>query len=149
MVASAVARRVLHPLQEHVVNPIVGLAWRLGIPIPGDALLETTGRHTGLRRRTPVCNGLDGQVFWLVAQTGRDADWVRNIEAEPRVRVKVSGPNAAWRTGTAHIVADDDPRERLRAVGRADLSRKLCVATSGAVATNPISVRVDLDPVGD
>jgi hypothetical protein len=96
-----------------------------------------------------VCNGLDGQVFWLVAQTGRDADWVRNIEAEPRVRVKVSEPHARWRTGTAHIVADDDPRERLRAIASADLSRKLCVATSGALAINQISVRVDLDPLGN
>jgi EmrB/QacA subfamily drug resistance transporter len=31
------------------------------------ALPETTGRRTGLARRTPVGNGLDGDTFWLVA----------------------------------------------------------------------------------
>jgi deazaflavin-dependent oxidoreductase (nitroreductase family) len=80
-----------------VVNPVVKLGWGLGIPIPGDALLETTGRRTGLPRRTPVCDGLDGRTFWLIAQRGREADWVRNIMANPRVRVKVSGLRAQWR----------------------------------------------------
>jgi len=40
------------------------------VPPPGDALLETTGRRTGQPRRTPVCDGLDGDTFWLVAQRG-------------------------------------------------------------------------------
>jgi hypothetical protein len=44
-------------LQQSVINPVVRLAWNLGIPIPGDALLETTGRRTRLPRRTPVCDG--------------------------------------------------------------------------------------------
>ena len=136
--------RLLHPLQERVVNPIVKLGWELGIPIPGDALLETTGRHTGQPRRTPVCDGLDGETFWLVAQQGRRADWMRNIEANPRVRVKVSGWRTSWRTGTAHIL-DDDPRERLRTLGRANLARRLCVCTSKAMSTSPLTVRIDLD----
>src|SRR5271170_1861713 len=42
----------------------------------------------GQTRRTPVCDGLDGDTFWLVAQRGHRADWVRNIAANPRVRVK-------------------------------------------------------------
>jgi deazaflavin-dependent oxidoreductase (nitroreductase family) len=82
-----------------VINPVVRLAWDLGIPIPGDALLETAGRRTQLPRRTPVCDGLEGETFWLVAQRRRDADWVRNIEANPRVRVKVSGTHPGWRPG--------------------------------------------------
>jgi deazaflavin-dependent oxidoreductase (nitroreductase family) len=138
---------VLDRLQQGVVNPVVKLGWRLGIPIPGDALLETAGRQTGLRRRTPVCDGLDGDAFWLVAQHGREADWVRNIEANPRVRVRVrvSGLHAQWRTGTAHILDGDDPRERQRVLGRANLARRLCVCTSWAVTTSPLTVRIDLD----
>jgi deazaflavin-dependent oxidoreductase (nitroreductase family) len=90
MARSASAKhRVVYPLEKRVVNPVVMLAWRLGIPPPGDALLETTGRRTGRPRRTPICDGLDGEVFWLVAQRGRRADWVRNIAANPRVRVRV------------------------------------------------------------
>jgi F420H(2)-dependent quinone reductase len=67
MPGPATKHRVLYPLQQRVVNPIVSLAWELGIPIPGDALLETTGRRTGRPRRTPVCDGLDGEIFWLLA----------------------------------------------------------------------------------
>ena len=69
-----------------MVNPVVMIAHNLGLPPPGDALLETTGRRTGLPRRTPVCDGLDGERFWLVAQRGRRADWVKNVRANPRVR---------------------------------------------------------------
>jgi deazaflavin-dependent oxidoreductase (nitroreductase family) len=86
----AAAQSVRGRLQQSLINPVVRLAWNLGIPIPGDALLETTGRRTHLPRRTPVCDGLEGETFWLIAQRGRDADWVRNIEANPRVRVKVT-----------------------------------------------------------
>jgi deazaflavin-dependent oxidoreductase (nitroreductase family) len=37
------------------------------------ALLETTGRRTGLARHTPVGNGVDGDTFWLVAAHGPQA----------------------------------------------------------------------------
>ena len=142
MPGSAAKYRVVHPLQTFVVNPLVKLAWRLGIPPPGDALLETTGRRTGQPQRTPVCDGLEGETFWLVAQHGRRADYVRNIEANPRVRVKVRN---CWRTGTAHVLDDDDPRERQRTLGRGDLARWLCVYASGAMSTSLLTVRIDLD----
>src|SRR5215471_15886037 len=118
MAGSAARDRIVYPLQKRVVNPIVMLAHNLGLPPPGDALLETTGRRTGRPRRTPVCDGLDGETFWLVAQRGRHADWVKNVRANPRVRVKVrSGSGVDWRTGTAHILDDDDARERWRRIG--------------------------------
>jgi len=107
---------VLGRLQQSVINPVVRLAWDLGLPIPGDALVETTGRRTGLPRRTPVCDGIEGQTFWLVSQRGRNADWVRNIEANPHVRVKVSEAHAHWRSGTAHILegAEHQPADHSR-----------------------------------
>jgi len=143
--AAGAARSALGRLQQSVINPVVQLAWDLGLPIPGDALLETTGRQTGLRRRTPVCAGLEGDTFWLIAQRGHDADWVRNIKANPRVRVKISGPHAGWRSGTAHILDSDDPRERQRALGQASFPRLLCMFTSQALNTSPLTIRVDLD----
>ncbi|HEY6275137.1 MAG TPA: nitroreductase/quinone reductase family protein [Streptosporangiaceae bacterium] len=113
MAGSAARDRVIYLLQKHVINPVVMLAHDLGIPPPGDALLETTGRRTGRPRRTPVCDGLDGEVFWLVAQRGRRADWVKNVLGNPRVRVKIrTGSGVGWRAGTAHVLDDDDPRER-------------------------------------
>jgi deazaflavin-dependent oxidoreductase (nitroreductase family) len=129
-----------------VINPLVRLAWDLGVPIPGDALLETMGRRTGLPRRTPVCDGLEGETFWLIAQRGREADWVRNIEGNSRVRVKVSGSRTGWRTGTARILDGDDPQERQRVLGRANPARRLCLCTSRALNTSPLTVRIDLDP---
>nr|WP_200823406.1 nitroreductase/quinone reductase family protein [Actinacidiphila yanglinensis] len=120
----------------------------LGFPPPGDALLETIGRRTGLPRRTPVCDGLAGEVFWLVAQRGHRSDWVRNIRANPRVRVKVrTASGIRWRTGTARVLEDDDPRERQRLIGEGGVARRLCAGASAAAATDPLTVRVDLDAV--
>jgi deazaflavin-dependent oxidoreductase (nitroreductase family) len=135
-----------HALQQRLVNPIVLAAWKLGIPPPGDALLETTGRRTGQPRWTPVCDGIDGRTFWLVAQRGRRADWVRNIEANPRVRVKLaSWPHTSWRSGTAHILDDDDPDDRQRMISWANMARRLCISASRALDTSPVTVRIDLD----
>ncbi len=147
MTGSAIKDRVVYPLQTRVINPIVLLAHDLGFPPPGDALLETTGRRTGVPRRTPVCDGLDGETFWLVAQRGRRAGWVRNIQANPRVRVKVrGGSGVVWRAGAARILDDDDPRERQRLIGQGNLGRRLCVGASAAISTEPLTVRIDLDP---
>jgi deazaflavin-dependent oxidoreductase (nitroreductase family) len=142
-----VSRGVIHPLQASVVNPLVRLAFRLGIPDPGDALLETTGRRTGRPRLTPVCDGLEAETFWLFSQSGRDADWVRNIEADPRVRVKRrSRRPTGWRSGTAHILEDDDAPERQRILSQGKPWRGLCLSTSATLATDLLTVRIDLDP---
>ncbi|GAA1899568.1 nitroreductase/quinone reductase family protein [Asanoa iriomotensis] len=125
-----------------LVNPVVRLAWALRLPIPGDALLETTGRRTGKRRHTPICDGLDGDVFWLVAVDGR-ADWVRDLDADPHVRVKVS--RGRWRTGTARVLPDDDPVARRRTIGETNLARRLCVTTAALSDNDPVTVRIDLD----
>lgn len=147
MTGSAVKDRVVYPFEKWVVNPVVMLAHNLGFPPPGDALLETTGRCSGLRRHTPVCDGMDGDRFWLVAQRGHRADWVKNIEANPRVRVKVrTASGVGWRHGTARLLDDDDPRERQRLMGHGDVARRVCVSASAAMDTDPLTVCVDLDP---
>ena len=146
MSGSAGQDGVMYWLQTRVINPIVMLAHDLGIPPPGDALLETTGRRTRRPVRTPVCDGLDGETFWLVAQRGRRADWVQNIQADPRARVKVrTGSGVVWRAGTARILDDDDPRERQRLIAQGNLARRLCVSASAAMGTDPLTVRIDLD----
>ena len=103
MSSSAYKYRVIQPLEKFIVNPPVRLAWRLGFGPRGDALLETIGRRTGRMRRTPICNGQEGDTFWLVVQHGRRTDYVRNIEANPHVRVR-TGSRAAWRTGMACVL---------------------------------------------
>src|SRR3954452_18723319 len=96
-------------VQKRLFNPLVRAVLERGVPIPGYALLETTGRTSGLRRTTPVGDGLRGSTFWIVSEHGRRSAYVRNLEADPQVRVRVRG---RWRSGTAHPLPDDDPRAR-------------------------------------
>ena len=121
--------------QKRVLNPTVSALVRRGV-VSGWALLETRGRRTGLPRTTPVGNGLSGDTFWLVAEFGRRASFVRNIQADPRVRVCVRG---VWRSGTAHILEDDDARARLRTLPR------LNSAAVRAAGTDLLTIRIDLE----
>jgi deazaflavin-dependent oxidoreductase (nitroreductase family) len=122
---------------ERLNNRVVRAALRRGIGPRAFALLETRGRYSGLPRHTPVGNGLDGDTFWLVAAHGRQADYVRNLEAEPRVRVRVGG---RWREGTAVLLPDDDPVARSRT-----LPYRWDALIGRAMASSPLTVRIDLD----
>jgi hypothetical protein len=51
-----------------------------------------------------------------------------------------------WRPGTAHIVDDDDPSERRRVLSQGNFWRGLCLSASSALATSPLTLRIDLDP---
>jgi deazaflavin-dependent oxidoreductase (nitroreductase family) len=137
---------VIDRLQKSVINPLDKLAFAVRTPPPGDALLETIGRRTGKPRVTPVCDCLEGDTFWIVAQRGHAADYVRNIEADARVRVKGSISDSDWRAGTARILEDDDPKERIRALGRGNRWRRRCLQTSASASTRLLTIRVDLDP---
>ncbi len=107
--------RIVHTLQKYLLNPPIKLALAMGLPLPGYALLETTGRKTGKPRRTPVGDGRIGRQFWLVAEHGMKAGYVRNIERDPHVRLKLrEGLRYHWHRGTAHLLLEDDPRERQR-----------------------------------
>lgn len=126
-------RLVGRALARYVVNPLVA---RVAGYVPWWALLETTGRRTGKPRRNPVGNGLKGSTFWIVAEHGHDAGYVKNIQADPRVRVRVGG---RWRTGTAEVVADDDPIERQKEL------RRINAAFVRLMGTDLLTVRIDLD----
>jgi len=138
--------RIVHFLQKYLFNPPIKLLFAIGLVPPGYALLETTGRKTGKPRRTPVGNGLVGGQFWMVAEHGQKAGYVRNIVANPRVRLKLrDGLRARWYTGAAHLLFEDDPRERQRW-----LANQLPSSASNASAvrffgTQLLTVRIDLD----
>ena len=134
---SARKRRIARFLSNRLFNPVVRpLLERTRIDA-GWALLETTGRKSGEPRRVPVGNGLRGDQFWIVTEHGWAAHYVKNIQADPRVRVKVGG---RWLTGTAHVLPDDDPYARLRW-----LRRPVNDALLLAVGTEQLVIRVDLD----
>lgn len=133
-------RTLTTALGTRIINPVVRFLVERGIAPPSYAILETTGRRSGLPQRTPVGNGLDGDTFWIVAEHGRRGAYVRNLQADPRVRVKVG---RWWREGVAHLLPDDDPRERQRTIGL-----RFNAAIVRALGTDLVTVRVDLAPAG-
>jgi deazaflavin-dependent oxidoreductase (nitroreductase family) len=125
-------------ITNRVVNPLVKAASERGVPLPSLVILETTGRKSGLPRRTPVGKAIEGNTLWIVTEHGHRAAYVRNIEANPRVRVKVG---RRWRTGMARVMPDDDPRERQRR-----MPNRLNSAMVRVMASELLTVKVDLDP---
>src|SRR6202020_2372633 len=95
-------RRIVHTAQRLVVNPVGRRS-----PL---TMLETTGRKTGQPRRTAVGGRVIDNQFWMVSEHGEHSHYVLNIEGNPRVRIRIRG---RWRTGTAHLLPDDDPIARL------------------------------------
>jgi deazaflavin-dependent oxidoreductase (nitroreductase family) len=65
---------------RHVFNPLVAASTRLGVSVMGSRVLETRGRRTGQRRRTPVNLLTFEGAQYLVAPRGT-TDWVRNVRA--------------------------------------------------------------------
>ena len=145
-------------IQNRVINRVARALLEAGLAPPTYALLETTGRRSGRPRRVPVANGLQGETFWLISGLGERAHYLRNIKADPRVRVKArparlrDGLPMRWRSGTARLVFDDSPRARQRQLGRgrpgyradAVLLRALAAAGGGQMLT----VCIDLDRGG-
>ncbi len=107
----------------------------VGRRMPG-VILETTGRKSGQPRHTAVGGSVVGNQFWMVSEHGEHSDYVYNIKANPAVRVRING---RWRSGTAHLLPDDDPRQRLRSLPRLNSAG---VRTMG---TDLLTIRVDLD----
>ncbi|ASE16544.1 nitroreductase family deazaflavin-dependent oxidoreductase [Mycobacterium avium subsp. paratuberculosis] len=121
-------RRVVHRVQRLLVNPV-------GRQLPM-TMLETTGRKSGKPRRTAVGGRVMDNQFWMVSEHGEHSDYVRNIKANPAVRVRVGG---RWRTGTAHLLPDDDPVQRLGNLPR------LNSAMVRLMGSDLLTIRVDLD----
>jgi deazaflavin-dependent oxidoreductase (nitroreductase family) len=124
----ALKRQVVHRVQRLLVNPV-------GRQLPM-TMLETTGRKSGLPRRTAVGGRVVDNQFWMVSEHGEHSDYVRHIKANPAVRVRVGGQ---WRHGTAHLLPDDDAVQRLGGLPR------LNSAMVRLMGSDLLTVRVDLD----
>jgi deazaflavin-dependent oxidoreductase (nitroreductase family) len=130
-------RRLSKLTTTRLVNPVVRPLIERGMWPRTHALLETTGRVSGRPRRVPIGNGLRGDTFWIVTEHGWASDYVKNIERDPRVRVKVG---RRWYAGTARILPEDDSEARLRMLGR-----PVNDALLRAVGTEKLTIRLDLD----
>jgi deazaflavin-dependent oxidoreductase (nitroreductase family) len=131
-------------VEAHLLNPGMRALISAGLAPRIFALIETTGRRTGLRRTTPITVARDGDVVWLVAEHGWRCGYVQNISAHPQVRLRI---RRTWYTGTATPLPDDDAWARRKAMdrltgwmGRAD------GIFFRSMASTPMTVRVDLGP---
>ncbi|MBN2555243.1 MAG: nitroreductase family deazaflavin-dependent oxidoreductase [Anaerolineales bacterium] len=68
-------------------------------------VLETTGRKSGLPRRTPLQYEQIAPDYYLGSARGSEADWVRNIRNNPAVRVGIGG---VWMTARGELLATTD-----------------------------------------
>jgi len=125
---NSLKRSVVHRVQRYIVNPI-------GRKLP-TTMIETVGRKTGQPRRTAVGGRIVDNQFWMVSEHGEHSNYVRNIKANPNVRVRAGG---RWRTGTAHLLPADDPIARLGELPG------LNSAVVRMMGTELLTIRVDLD----
>jgi deazaflavin-dependent oxidoreductase (nitroreductase family) len=146
MVSPTLKQHFVGFIQRWLLNPPVRALLAVGVLPLGWALIETTGRRTGKPRRTPVGNGLVGQTFWIVAEHGYDAGYVRNLQHHARVRVKARrGLRAVWISGTATVMTGDDPYDRQRTLARWHPLRALNAAIVRVMGTTLLTIRIDLD----
>lgn len=142
-----VKRWLVARLQRYVLNPPIKLLLRIGFMPFGYALLETTGRVSGKARCNPVGNGRIGTTFWIIAEHGDQAGYVRNIVHNPRVRVRMrDGLRFVWFTGTASVLPDDDPYARQKALSRWHPMRALNAMVVRVMGTELLTIRIELDP---
>lgn len=93
----------LFNLPHHLVR--LGFGRSFGPPI---LVLTTTGRVSGLPRPTPLQYEVVDGVYHVASMRGAQADWYRNLLADPRVRVGLVD-----REFPAMAQAIDDPDEVL------------------------------------
>jgi deazaflavin-dependent oxidoreductase (nitroreductase family) len=141
--ATRSGRRVQRNIEKYAANPIMRAMLRAGLAPPAFGLLETTGRRTGLPRQTPIGGHLEGRTYWVVAQRGDDSDFVRNLLANPRVRLKIG---RHWHFGSATLLPGDDGLARRKQLDRAN---KWIGRADGLIfragARNPRTIRIDLE----
>lgn len=108
---------MVRTLQRWIINPLVRTLFSVGFNPLGLAILETRGRSSGKPRRVPVGNGRMGDSFWVIAEHGMRAGYVRNIQRNPNVRVRLRvGFRYRWVLGIASVLPDDDPLARQRRI---------------------------------
>ncbi len=67
------------------------LPWFSLLPPRGYGVLTTTGRKTGKRRRKCVRAIRHGDSVYIVSIAGARAGWLRNLETDPAVRLRLRG----------------------------------------------------------
>ena len=94
---------VVWRLMRRLNRRVAGSYGKSGPPASLVLVLTTTGRKSGLPRLTPLqYQEVDG-VYYVGSARGAQADWCRNIQADPHVQVQVGQECFA---GLAEIIGD-------------------------------------------
>jgi deazaflavin-dependent oxidoreductase (nitroreductase family) len=78
--------------------------------------LQTTGRTSGQPRTIEIWFATDGERVYVLAGGRHRAHWVRNLIADPNVRVRIGGQTAS---GRARVIEGEE---------REDVARQLLAA---------------------
>lgn len=124
-------------LARHVVNPIMRAALDRGIAPRGYALLETTGRTSGLPRRPRSGTEPTATPSGWSPSTAAAPPTCATSRPIPGGRSRPAGDGGRVRPS---LLPDDDPRQRQRTMGR-----RFNAAVVRRVGTDLLSVRIDLD----
>jgi deazaflavin-dependent oxidoreductase (nitroreductase family) len=99
------------------LNRFMVLMWRLGLgqfiniwPEGSGRIMviTTTGRKSGLKRRTPVNYAIQDGELYCMAGFGAGSDWYRNLRSNPKIEVWM--PDSWW---AAEVEQVGDSPQRL------------------------------------
>jgi deazaflavin-dependent oxidoreductase (nitroreductase family) len=137
---------LVRTVQRYTLNPLMRLLLTVGVNPFGLAILETRGHASGKTRRVPVGNGRKGDSFWIIAEHGTRAGYVRNIHHDPNVRVRLRvGLRYRWVTGVATVRPDEDPLARQRQIIAWHPLRALNAVNVRVLGGDLLAVHVQLD----
>jgi deazaflavin-dependent oxidoreductase (nitroreductase family) len=108
--------------------------------------LATIGRTSGHRRVVEIWFATDGRVIYFLAGGRHGAHWVRNIQADDRVQIRLGGTTLG---GRGRIVVDPDEELRARQLVAGKYQRWTPGAAFSGWAAESLPVAVELDPVTD
>jgi deazaflavin-dependent oxidoreductase (nitroreductase family) len=74
------------------------------------AYVTTAGRRTGRPHTIEIWFGVDGGRVYLLSGGGERSDWVRNLVADPRVRLRIR--DRQWHA-EARVVVEDPEEEAM------------------------------------
>ncbi|CAA9540461.1 MAG: hypothetical protein AVDCRST_MAG73-1842 [uncultured Thermomicrobiales bacterium] len=110
--------------------------------------LETVGRVSGRPHEVEMwyAAAAEGDRLFLLSGGRGNADWVKNIGRQPRVRVRIAG---VWYAGSAAVVEGhpDDLLARQALAAKYYRWRGGSLPNAWAREALPVAIRIEADPV--